>query len=456
MARQEWTAIKGHTGISYRQYESGERYYRFRQKPYGQDMLGIMEESKAIKIAGELRHNRQTSTGPQSFREMEAQAIVQVQEKAHAEEAQAIVQKRERKRIIAEEKFAQENTVASFWDRVYWPHRSQTGSAHNNKSILGVFNKWIRPQVGGTPLEEITFSDVDALLRNMQGAGMSEKTIRHAYTVFQAEWNYAQIYLSAHNKIILPVFPGKMIKLPRLNNQKTCWLERDEAFALIKALYNWRECCQRHGIIQKGPDTRDAYGMTVLSLFSGLRLGDICKLTWRDVQTAFGYARTPKGGRAYGIHLDIPVVREMLMERKEMFPSARPDDFVFKDSRGRQWKEAPQSFEDAVEELCLNYTPRRINNPLEKIDFHAMRHTFASWLAMAGTSLQTIMVLMGHESIQMTLRYARLNPAYTRKPVEDLADDFARQNKMLTDNDFVYVEQHPALEMDKKVFMLGS
>ena len=37
------------------------------------------------------------------------------------------------------------------------------------------------------------------------------------------------------------------------------------------------------------------------------------------------------------------------------------------------------------------------------------------------------MVLMGHESIQMTLRYARLNPEYTRRPVEELAAGFAEQ-----------------------------
>jgi len=48
--------------------------------------------------------------------------------------------------------------------------------------------------------------------------------------------------------------------------------------------------------------------MAVLSLLSGLRLEDICALAWRDVEMAFAYARNPKGGRQYGIHLDIPGV----------------------------------------------------------------------------------------------------------------------------------------------------
>lgn len=442
----EWETLKGHAGLQFRRF-GNDLSFRYRQRQHGIDFLGVMPEAKAIRVAAELRENRATGAGPQTWKDMQS---------TYAEKAQetAIVERRERKKIIAEERLAQANTVAAFWDTTYWPKRSTEGSAHNNKSILGLFDNWIRPAIGNIPLEEVTFSDVDAMLQRMENQDKSTKTIKHAYTVLQSMWNYAAIYLSAHNKIVLPVFPGKMIKLKKLNNQKTCWLERGEAYDLIRTLYNWRECCQRHGITQKGQDAKDPYGMAVLSLFSGLRLGDICKLAWRDVQAAMGFARTPKGGRAYGIHLDIPIVREMFEERRAMFPTAKPEDYVFRDSRGNPWKEAPQAFEDAVEELCLNYTPRRMNNPLEKVDFHCLRHTFASWLAMAGTSLQTIMVLMGHESIAMTLRYARLNPEYTRKPVEEMAEDFARQNKMLSDDGYVYVERRPALDMDRKIFML--
>ncbi|SHN72355.1 tyrosine-type recombinase/integrase [Desulfovibrio litoralis] len=443
-----WEKLNGHKGIEFRQYGK-DRSYRFRQHPYSADVLGVMEEATAIRISAELRENRSKEVGPQSFKEMNAD---------NKEEAQkvAIVEKKERKRIIADEQFAQANTVGSFWDNVYWPKRKTEGSEHNNKSILGVFNNHIRPVVGNITLQEVTFSKIDEVFQAMYNKGLSAKTIDHAYTIFQAEWTYASIYLSAHNGIILPVFPGKMVKRPKLNNQKTCYLDPAEASKLLHTLYNWRDICKRHGINQKGTDTKDVYGMTVLSLLSGLRLGDIIKLTWRDVETAFAYARNPKGGRQYGIHLDIDMVRDMLEERRRMFPNARSDDPVFKDSTGKPWKEAPQAFEDVVEELCINYTPRRINNPLEKIDFHAMRHTFASWLAMAGTSLHTIMVLMGHESVAMTLRYARLNPAYTRQPVAEMATNFAKKHKELTDDEYIYVESSPMHEMKKEIFMFDS
>jgi integrase len=42
--------------------------------------------------------------------------------------------------------------------------------------------------------------------------------------------------------------------------------------------------------------------------------------------------------------------------------------------------------------------------------FHDLRHTCASWLAMAGVPILTIKDVLGHKDIRMTLRYAHLAP----------------------------------------------
>ena len=39
---------------------------------------------------------------------------------------------------------------------------------------------------------------------------------------------------------------------------------------------------------------------------------------------------------------------------------------------------------------------------------HALRHTFATQLLNAGASLEVVKELMGHRSLQMTLRYTQL------------------------------------------------
>lgn len=57
---------------------------------------------------------------------------------------------------------------------------------------------------------------------------------------------------------------------------------------------------------------------------------------------------------------------------------------------------------------------------IENFRWHDLRHTFASRLAMAGETIQTIAELLGHSSIQMAQRYAHLSPGHLRAAVQRL------------------------------------
>jgi site-specific recombinase XerD len=83
-------------------------------------------------------------------------------------------------------------------------------------------------------------------------------------------------------------------------------------------------------------------------------------------------------------------------------------ELVFTDTHGKQIVQVSETFNRAVNELKLNegVTDRR-----QKVVFHSLRHTFASWHAMNGTDLYTLQKLLGHSSISLVERYAHLAPS---------------------------------------------
>lgn len=71
-----------------------------------------------------------------------------------------------------------------------------------------------------------------------------------------------------------------------------------------------------------------------------------------------------------------------------------------------------------IEKLNFN---KGVVDSRDRVVFHTTRHTFASWSAMAGTHLATLKELMGHKSLEMTLRYAHLCPNQGREEAERMA-----------------------------------
>jgi len=56
--------------------------------------------------------------------------------------------------------------------------------------------------------------------------------------------------------------------------------------------------------------------------------------------------------------------------------------------------------------------------------WHDLRHTFASHLVMANVDLRTVQELLGHKTLEMTMRYSHLAPAHKAAAVEKLGAAF--------------------------------
>jgi integrase len=113
-------------------------------------------------------------------------------------------------------------------------------------------------------------------------------------------------------------------------------------------------------------------------------------------------------------------VKEMLKER---LPELL-DDYIFKDQKnGDKVKEISRTYRKIANSLFN----KKVKDPRQRVTFHTLRHTFASWLALQGESLMTIRELLGHKSFAMTQRYAHLIPDEKKRATLNLERAFTEK-----------------------------
>src|SRR5579862_9373529 len=64
---------------------------------------------------------------------------------------------------------------------------------------------------------------------------------------------------------------------------------------------------------------------------------------------------------------------------------------------------------------------------IPRITWHGLRHTFCSWLAMAGATTREIMEAGGHKTMSQAARYSHLSPQHTQSVVDRIAGNMHRK-----------------------------
>lgn len=139
-----------------------------------------------------------------------------------------------------------------------------------------------------------------------------------------------------------------------------------------------------------------------VSLYAGLRLGEIRALRVQHIDLEAGLISImdAKAGSRQTVISD--TLREVLEKRVKY---KAPGDYLFPQEDGSQMKYLSHVFNRVVRDLGFN---EEVEDERHKVVFHSLRHTFASWLVQSGVPLYTVADLMGHSTITMTQRYAKL------------------------------------------------
>ena len=85
--------------------------------------------------------------------------------------------------------------------------------------------------------------------------------------------------------------------------------------------------------------------------------------------------------------------------------ASETEAYVFQGCRSQE-RHREKLNEEYVSKRFLYY--RRLARLPDGITFHNLRHTYASWLVIAGVDLYRVKELLGHKSIESTMRYSHL------------------------------------------------
>ncbi|MFC1513123.1 tyrosine-type recombinase/integrase [Thermodesulfobacteriota bacterium] len=392
----QWIKSK-YPGIRYREHAT--RRHGVRNKPdryitifYKLDKKMVQEscgwasqgmtEKKAVGWLAELQENHRRGVSPRTLREKRALAETERQVQTEIEE--------QAKRVNL--------TFNEVFNTHYIPHiQRNRRNANSWQRDASLYRLWIGPAISNKSLAEIAAFDLERIKTNMARAGRAPRSIEYALAIVRQVFNFAlahDLYLGKN-----PAGPTGKVKRPTVDNKRQRYLSRQEATDLLAELTT---------------RSRKVHDMSLLSLHTGMRAGEVFSLTWADVDFAGGglLLKDTKSNKNRPAFMT-ETVKTMLQTQ----PQGTPSDLVFPGRNGKQIVQISDCFNRSIDKLGFN---DGIDDRRQRVTFHTLRHTFASWLVENNTDIYLVQKLLGHSDLKLTARYAHVGENALRAAVRGL------------------------------------
>ena len=263
----------------------------------------------------------------------------------------------------------------------------------------GLIVQHILPELGDTPIDDLGRRQISEFLTahqadgNLRGEALSATSTNLMLTVLNAAFTYAC------DMELLPANPCDRIRRVPGPPPRAEAFTREEQRRLEEAIAEVED--------------RRLFGIR-LCLYTGLRIGELLGLEWQDVDMEKGILHIQKtvyreknAEGEWQLFVDRP--KTVASERMVPLPGYLAEDlriyrigarseFVIENKKAERM--SIRSYQYLFERLTEKAGVRKLN-------FHALRHTFATRALECGMDIKTLSELMGHKNATITLnRYA--------------------------------------------------
>lgn len=257
------------------------------------------------------------------------------------------------------------------------------------QDVRWILSAWLEMLPAGLDIRHVNEDDCGKLINRS-----SNPSTRRGY------WRRGRAFLNwCVRQNYIPRNPMDTMTAPRNPKRQPAFLPVDEFERLRSYIYKHKPWL--------GP-------IVELAAYTGLRLGELRRLEWRDVDFHAGLLtvrdsgenKTRDSARTVPIY---PKARDVLEILATWEDPERTEPVLLGPGGGVLHPNRTSRTFKACAVAC----------GFEHIRFHDLRHTFASWLVMEGVPIYTVSRMLGHASVTTTEIYAHLSPEH-RPDVEVL------------------------------------
>lgn len=246
--------------------------------------------------------------------------------------------------------------------------------------------KHILPEFGGLRYDTLTVKMLSNFIQEKLDSGLSAKYVSDIIIVFKSMAKYILRIYGFRNLLA-------DVELPKVQGKEAFLLTYNQQLQLCRYL-------------QRNMSTTSL--CVLLSLYTGLRVGEICGLMWGDIdfeKSILTVRRTVQRIRnsIHGTRLIADAPKSHTSKRTIPIPK-----FIMKllrDSRSNDNYYILSSTDHIIEPRTLQ---RRFKSILKKanlpsVSYHSLRHAFATNCLQIGFDVKTLSEILGHASVETTL-----------------------------------------------------
>lgn len=249
-----------------------------------------------------------------------------------------------------------------------------------------IYYGYLKPALGDCRLDRITESLVREKLASVETASDSLK--KSIYCVLNRILHYASVQYQTYFPEIKSVFPA-------MRKEPAAVFTKSEQARLLTVLEKNMDCFKL---------------AVLLCLFTGLRLGEICALKWKDVdpvnktltvkrtvqrlytgQGAKKTALTETAPKSAHSKREVPlqdVILSLLTDH------ANGKEYVFGGDKPLDPRTMQNHYKKIIDEAGISYR-----------NFHTLRHTYATNCIEEGADVKSLSEMLGHSNVKITLNY---------------------------------------------------